>query len=240
MTFSSRIMASVVLCVLAFSVSASNTSGVHGPVVNPDDRSGQYRIGFSPGEDGGEDAWAHRFHYQQAFNEDFRWRVITQFRDRGDDLEYDYLRAELLYHFKHKEQGIWDSGIRFDIRTRKGSRPELFSVHWTNQWQLTPEWRLRCIVIGGWNFGGTAVGGMNLDTRASLTYKMDNGHRVGVEMFNQYGKASDMGSFNDQEHQIGPVLSGKIADYSYQLGYLAGVSNGADDHTYRLWFGKSF
>ena len=228
------------LGLLCFKAHASNTSGVHGPVVNPDDRSAQYRLGFAPGEDGGQDAWAHRFHYQHAFNQDFRWRVITQFRDVADELEYDYLRAELLYHFRHREQGIWDSGVRFDIRTRKGSRPELFSINWTNQWQFTPEWRLRGVVIGGWAFGGNAVGGTRLETRASLTRKLDNGSRFGVEMFNEFGKVNDMGDFNSQEHQIGPVLSGKLGGISYQLGYLAGISNGADDHTYRLWFGKSF
>jgi hypothetical protein len=59
------------LGLLCFKAHASNTSGVHGPVVNPDDRSAQYRLGFAPGEDGGQDAWAHRFHYQHAFNQDF-------------------------------------------------------------------------------------------------------------------------------------------------------------------------
>lgn len=41
------------LGLLCFKAHASNTSGVHGPVVNPDDRSAQYRLGFAPGEDGG-------------------------------------------------------------------------------------------------------------------------------------------------------------------------------------------
>ena len=112
---------------------ASNTSGVHGPNVNPNDRSAQLRIALSPGdEDRQEDAWAYRFHYQHAFSDRLRGRVITQFRDRGD-FQYDYLRAEMLYNFKKAEDGIWSSGVRFDIRTRRGSRPEEYAVHWTNQ-----------------------------------------------------------------------------------------------------------
>lgn len=233
-------LALVGLLVVSFNSQSANTSGVHGPVVDANDRSMQYRFAFEPGEDGASDRTAHRFHYQHSLNESFRARIITQFRDQGDDLEYDYLRAELLWHFKPRETGIWDSGVRFDIRTRKGSRPELFSVNWTNQWNLSPKWRLRGILIGGWEFGGTAEGGTLLDARSSLTYKMDNGHRIGIESFSEFGKISDMGSFNEQEHQIGPVLSGKVAGFSYQLGYLAGASDAASKHDVRFWLGKSF
>ncbi|WP_240612853.1 hypothetical protein [Alteromonas flava] len=219
---------------------ATNTSGVHGPAINPNDKSAMYRLGFTPGEDGDPDGWAHRFHYQQAFNEDFRGRVIVQFRDVNESFEYDYLRAELLWHFKKSGADNWDSGLRFDIRTRKGSRPEKFAINWTNQWQVSEKWRVRGIVIGGWDFGGTASGGTTLETRASAMYKLTSGDSVGVEMFNEFGKVSDMGSFDDQEHSIGPAYSGKVEGIKYKLGYLAGVSNSANDHTFRLWLSTSF
>lgn len=85
---------------------ATNTSGVHGPVINPEDSSAMYRISFVPGEDGANDKWANRFYYQRAYNKKFRWRVITQFRERNNDFELDYVRAELLYYFKPKGDGI--------------------------------------------------------------------------------------------------------------------------------------
>lgn len=233
----------VILALLSLNqVWATNTSGVHGPVVKPDDKSMMYRLGFSPGEDGGPDGYAHRIHYQQAFNGNLRWRVMSQFRDRGgdQDFELDYIRAELLWHFRAKQNDNWDSALRFDIRARKGSRPEKFAINWTNQWQLSPKWRLRGILIPAWDFNGTAEGGTTIETRASLAYKMDSGHSISVEMFNDFGKISDMGSFNEQGHQVGPMLSGKVGGVGYQLGYLAGVSNGASDHAFRLWFNKSF
>ncbi|WP_100643700.1 hypothetical protein [Alteromonas facilis] len=219
---------------------ATNTSGVHGPTVNPQDKSAMYRLGYTPGEDGDDDGWAHRFHYQQAFNQDFRWRLILQMRDVNQELEYDYLRAELLWHFKHASTDNWDSGLRFDIRTRKGDRPEKFAINWTNQWQLSDKWRIRGILIGGWDFGGNANGGTTLETRASAMYKLTSGDRIGIEMFNEFGKLSDTGSFNEQEHSIGPAYTGKFDNIKYQLGYLAGVSDSADDHTFRLWLSTSF
>lgn len=57
-------------------VFATNTSGVHGPVINPEDSSAMYRISIVPGEDGGKNALAHRFHYQRAIDESFSWRVM--------------------------------------------------------------------------------------------------------------------------------------------------------------------
>jgi len=219
---------------------AANTSGVFSPVVDPEDRSAMARWSFVPGEDGAKDSSALRIHYQHAINERFRWRAISQFRDVNNEFEYDYLRAELLWYLTPNSTSDWDSGLRFDIRTRKGDRPETFAVNWTNQWQLSSKWRLRGIVSAGWDFGGQAVGGTNIETRASITYKSGAGPRVGVEMFNDYGRISDLGSWNEQEHQLGPVISGSLGGIKYQLGYLSGISSSADDHTFRLWLSRAF
>lgn len=59
-------------------------------------------------------------------------------------------------------------------------------------------------------------------------------------MFNSWGKVTDIGSWNEQEHQLGPALSGKMGEFKYQLGYLAGISNSADDHDFRFWVSKQF
>ena len=79
-----------------------------------------------------------------------------------------------------------------------------------------------------------------MSTRSSLSYKLDNGQSLGLEMFNNYGKASDMGSFNQQNHSIGPMLGGKLGGFGYNIGYHAGISNGAPDHAFRFWLSKSF
>lgn len=98
----------------------------------------------------------------------------------------------------------------------------------------------RGLIIPAWDIGDEATGGTKLETRASVSYKLDSGQKVGVEMFNNYGKISDLGSWDDQEHQIGTVISGKAGGIKYQIGYLAGISKSADDHDIRLWFSKSF
>lgn len=227
---------------LAAGAYASNTSGVHGPGVNEDDRSMELRIALSPGdEDGQADNWAYRLHYQHSLNDRVRGRVIVQYRDRGT-LEYEYVRAEMLYNFKKKEaDGEWSSGVRFDVRQRRSDNPELFSMHWTNQWDLDNGIRIRGIVVGSWEFGSDrAFSGTEIETRSSVTKKLDSGLTVGVEMFNDLGRFGDFGSFNNQGHQIGPMIGGKIGGFKYEARYLAGVSDGSRDHNFGLRFTKAF
>jgi hypothetical protein len=66
---------------------ASNTSGVHGPGVKDSDKSMQLRIALPPGDgDDQDDYWGYRLHYQQAFNDKVRGRIILQYRDRSEFL----------------------------------------------------------------------------------------------------------------------------------------------------------
>ncbi|MDT0596029.1 hypothetical protein [Glaciecola petra] len=226
---------------LTAQVFATNTSGVHGPVINPEDSSAMYRISVVPAENGEKNALAHRFHYQEAIDESFRWRVVGQIIERNGNTDWDNVRAELLWFFRPAtENDNWNSGIRFDIRTRRGNRPEQFAINWTNEWKLSEKWRFRGLIIGAWQFGGTATTGTIAETRASLSYKLDSGSRVSVEMFNSWGKVTDIGSWNEQNHQLGSVMSGKLGKFTYQFGYLAGISNSADDHDFRFWVSKQF
>jgi hypothetical protein len=215
---------------------------VHGPGVKEGDKSMQLRFAASPGdEDGQDDYWGYRLHYQQAFNDKFRGRIVVQYRDRSE-FQYEYIRAELLYNFKKKEQnGIWASGVRFAIRQRRSDNPEQFAISWTNQWDLANGIRLRGIVGSSWQFGSDrASSGTKIETRSSVSKKLDNGLRIGVEMFNDFGRLSDVESFNEQGHQIGPMIVGSIGDIKYELRYLTGVSDGSRDHNFGLRFNKSF
>jgi hypothetical protein len=221
---------------------ASNTSGVHGPGVKGDDRSMQLRLALSPSdEDGQIDNWAYRLHYQHSFNNRVRARVVVQYRDR-DAFEYEYVRAEMLYNVKKKAtDGMWSSGIRFDVRQRRSDNPEEFAMHWTNQWDFKNGIRVRGIVLGSWEFGGDNAGsGTGIQTRSSVSKKLDNGITVGVEIFNDLGRIGSLGSFDSQGHQIGPMINGTIGSLKYEVRYLAGVSNGSRDHNFGFRINKSF
>jgi hypothetical protein len=202
----------------------------------------QLRIAMSAADqDFQTDNWAYRLHYQQAFNDTVRGRIIVQYHDRGE-FQYEYIRGEILYNFKKKAtDGIWSSGVRFDLRQRRGGRPQEFAMHWTNQWDLPHGYTLRGILVGYQQFGSKrALDGTFVETRASVNKKLDNGISIGIESFGGYGKLGGFGSFNNQRHQIGPVISGSFADFKFNARYLAGVSKGSRDHTFGLFIKTSF
>lgn len=148
----------------------------------------------------------------------------------------------MLYNFKKKQQdGMWASGVRFEIRQRRSVNPEQFAISWTNQWDLTNGIRVRGIVSSSWQFSSNkASSGTEIETRGSVSKKLDDGLRVGVEMFNDLGQLSDFGSFNDQVRQIGPMIGGTIGDVKYEFRDLAGVYFGARNHNFGLRFDQSF
>lgn len=215
-------------------LTSANISGIMGPNIDPNDRSFQFRTAVSLADnDSQQDAWAYRVHYQHAFNDSFRGRVVMQYRDKGT-FEYDFFRTELLYNFKKRAQGeIWSSAFRFDLRTRRASRPEEFALNWGNEWSLSDGYRMRTTLILGQQLGGSRDSNdLSVQTRASFSRKLDNGTRVGLQMLNQHGELGDFGSIDKQGIYIGPSVSGKIGDYVYELRYLNGVSDGAPDNNF--------
>lgn len=137
------------------------------------------------------------------------------------------------------------SGVRFDIRTRRGERPEEYALNWTNQWSLKNGIRIRGILIASRQFGSdNAADGTAISTPSSISTKLYSRLHVGLEMFNEYGELGNSGSFNAQSHQIGPMLGGTLpksmGGLKYEFRYLAGVSNGSLDHNLGLRFNKAF
>lgn len=84
-----------------------------------------------------------------------------------------------------------------DIRQRRSDNPEVFAVSWTKQWDLSNGIRIRGILIGAWVFGSdSAFNVTEIETRGSVTKKLESGLTVGVEMFNDCGSFGDFGTFN--------------------------------------------
>lgn len=120
----SKVSLAALVLFASYTVSANNVGGIYGPVVKTDDKSFQFRAAHSPSENGGNNLTVIRDHYQQAFRNNLRWRLVGQVRDVDGSYEFDNAAAELVWQFKQKEDRHWDSALRFDFRTRKGSHPE--------------------------------------------------------------------------------------------------------------------
>ncbi|GAC14899.1 hypothetical protein [Aliiglaciecola lipolytica] len=229
-----------VLCISA-KTHANNTSGVTGPIVKPNDQSYQFRTAYTPSDNGEREQLVVRMNVQKSVSDDVRLRVVGQVRDTTGSFEFDSISADLLWQFQHKEDGIWDSAVRFDLKARKAHRSEGFSFKWTNRWSFAPEWSLTQVLSFSRDIGGdNPASGTYLESRTGLAYKSSKNLTFSLDSFNQLGKIGDFGSANQESHQIGPSMSGKIEGFSYSVSYLAGVSSAAKDNVFRLFIGKSF
>ncbi|MFA3790374.1 hypothetical protein AB6T38_04580 [Aliiglaciecola sp. SL4] len=230
----------LVLCI-SFSANANNTSGVTGPIVKPNDQSFQIRTAYTPSENGDREQYVIRMNAQKSITDSVRFRMVGQVRNTTGNFELDSISADLLWQFQHKEDGIWDSAVRADIKTRKAHRSEGLSFKWSNRWSFAPKWSLTQVLSFTWNIGGdNPATGTFLETRTGITYKANKNVTLGFDSFNNLGKIGAFGNSNDQSHQIGPSISGKYQQLSYSFSYLKGITNGARDDVIRLFVKKPF
>ncbi|MEM6534723.1 MAG: transporter [Pseudomonadota bacterium] len=229
---------------LAFSAEAQSTGSVFGPSVRATDRSIEYRGAVVPEEDGDESKIDHRLHYQHALNDGLRLRAIVKgSSDGGDDLIYDYFQTELQWQYQEKTDSGYAAALRFDGRlTDEGRGSDQLGLNWTHNWQLGDGWSVRAIGLTDYNLDEDADDGLFIETRGALYRKLSNGVRLGAESFIDWGGTdTGFGSFNDQGHQLGPVVSFAPAPgWSLQARALFGLSDGADDADISVFLTRRF
>ena len=163
---------------------AQNTGGVFPPMVNEGHRSIQYRGAINPDNAAGEFGFAQRLHYQQAINGDFMWRILGQTQKTdSSDFDFAFLQAELFWELSDDEDKH-KTGLRFDARLTDGDSAEQLGLNWVNQFNFDDGWHARALVLSSVQIGDTAADGINLQTRARVGKKLENGPLIGVEMYN--------------------------------------------------------
>lgn len=226
---------------LSSQVLAQNTGGVFGPVVNADHKALQYRITLDPDNAAGETGLAQRLHYEQSINSKVMWRVVGQLRKTAaSDTDFDFVQGEVFWQITPDDQD-YQTGLRFDARYRGDNRPEQFGLNWMNQFKLGGGWSARALALTAVQTGNNSADGVFLQTRGNLYRKIDGGHTIGFELYNNFGNSENIGSFKDQGHTIGPFVSTPIGNgVSLYGGALFGLSEAAADTELRFWVTKGF
>lgn len=223
----------------AFPAVAQSTSGVSGADVKAGDNSFEYRAAFSPEDDGKDEGFAHRLHFQHSFDDSWRARIIVAQGKRGAEaLTTQSVSIEILRQFLESEKtGGWDSSIRVDgtIPVEDG-RPGRARIAWLNGVELDDHWETRANIYFSREFGDLRKAGVAIETREELTYKLKSGVRIGAQMLNAYGTTDHFGSFDQQKHQLGPVIKGKAGKrVKYEFSTLFGLSRAASDADFRFF-----
>jgi len=222
--------------VIARPALAQNTGGVFPPTVTENHKSWQYRIALDPDNAAGETGYAQRLHYQQAIDDKLMWRIVGQLRKTQEsDFDADFLQAELFWELS--ETGAeYQTGFRFDARLRDGDRPDQLGLNWIHAFRLNQGWSARAILLTSTQIGSNTTSGVNLQTRGQLSRRLEGGQTIGLEVFNNYGNSKNIGSFDQQDHTLGPIFSMPLnSKVSLFAGALFGISDAAPDTQFRLW-----
>jgi hypothetical protein len=237
--------AAVGVCLaLAAAAAAQGLGKVSGSDVEAGENTLEYRFAFSPDNDGRPEAFAHRFHFQHGFNDALRGRVILFAGNKGGEpFKTTGVGVEALYQFIESEKsGSWDSAIRVEgaIATIDG-RPDRIRVGWHNAVELSRSWELRTVFLMGKELGDNHSDGLTLETREELTAKLGSNLRLGVQAFNNFNTTAHIGSFDEQRHQVGPVMQAKLTDHlKLETSVLIGISDDPTDLDARVFLTYGF
>ncbi|MGF1483637.1 MAG: transporter [Opitutales bacterium] len=223
----------------AVAVQGQSTSSVYSPDVVKGRHAVEYRAAF----DAETDDFSHRIHYQYGFTESLRGRIIfEQDKPEGEDFDFQFVRLEVLWQFLEDEEAGFDSALRFEGELGDGDdSASRFRIGWTNKIDLDDNWQLRGILKTGHEFGENSDDGFIIDLRAQVSRKVTDALRVGVEYFGDLNTTDDIGSFEEQEHQLGPLVKFNLGSgWKGQAGPLFGLSDAASDAELRLFLIKEF
>lgn len=70
----------------------------------------------------------------------------------------------------------------------------------------------------------------------SSRYRYSPKFEPGFEFYSDFGSLSNGSGFEQEKHQIGPVVYGKLGKFKYNVGYLVGASDAAPDGMVKALF----
>lgn len=236
-----RIGTLLALLVLAPVVHAQNVGGVFGPEVTPGSEAIEFRTAFAPPSDGRPDRITSRFHYQKSITDNLRLRGVVQGADTDiGGFDYDAVQLEAQYQFLEDEAAGFDSAIRVDLLIAD-DRPNLVSFNWTNDVPLSDHWSIRNNLLAQVQFGNDRGDGLFLQSRASVTYKVNKVYNFQIQTFSIYGSTDEFPAFRDQNHSIGPAVFIKFdKGWSVEASTLLGLTNASSDIDFRIFLARSF
>ncbi|MBI1340367.1 hypothetical protein GC169_09210 [bacterium] len=222
----------------------SLTGNVGSAGITAGERAVELRLGVDEGGAAG------RVHYDQSFSDWYQVRLIAAF-SKPDGRDWDYRSFAVENWFQWSEEARdtsgFNGGLRLAYSFEDGGGPDEAAVRLTLTDKFADVWEWRANVIGEIETGSGSEGGVALQTRGQLTRGLDfaafgsDSWRLGFEVFSEYGNSRDIPGFDDQAHQIGPVVKVSWENGVYlQSAVRFGVTDGADDSMAKVFIGREF
>ena len=220
-------------------------------VVNEGAFSVEQRMGYlfdeeNPRED---NRFRMRQHVDYGFTDWYAIRIVAEQNKRQDEsLDFTGVTFENRFQLFERRKHGWDGSLRLIyIFGAGGGEPDEVDIRLIANAPIGENWAFRHNTIIEHEIGDNAADGFLMEFRTQLMrnipVEIDGVRRVsfGAEMFSDLGELEQPSRFNDQDHQIGPVMKASFNNGAYlQFGYRAGLSDDAPDHLLKLFVGKRF
>lgn len=230
---------------------SSPISHVGGASVNKGETSVEFRFGYTEDDSSSsnDDRTRMRQHIDYGFNDWYALRVITlQDKRKNDSFEHQAFTVENRFQLIEKREHGWDGGIRLIYTHSDGDKtPHEAEVRFLAQVPFSDGWEFRHNTMLEHDIGENSDDGFLLEFRTQVIKELDvtlphfNSLDLGVEMFNDFGRLSELSGYERQDHQIGPVLKASFDNGLYfQTGYRAGISKDAANYVFKFALGRKF
>lgn len=239
----------VLLGLLALGALPANAQSLTASVGSADVSAGESAVEVRTGLNDNGDA-AARVHYEHAFLDWYKFRVIGSFsQPDGEDWNFRALTFEnwLQWAEEADDKTGFNGGFRLAYAFADGGGPDEAQARLNLTDKFADGWEWRANLIGRVETGGGSEGGVNLETRVQLTRALDfaafdsQDWRLGTELFSEFGNSRDVLSFDEQAHQIGPVLKVSWDNGVFlQTGVRVGLTDGSDDSMFKVFIGREF
>lgn len=249
------ILTLVMVAMLSTSITAhaaSPISNVGTAKVNEGELSIEQRMGYTidTPNNSAHKRFRMRQHLDYGWNDWYATRfVVEQNKLHADNVEHASISLENRFQIFEKKTDGWDGGFRLIYGHSDGDKtPHEIDVRLMAQvpFGTNDDWEFRHNTVLEHDIGENSRNGVTVEFRNQITKALDapdymKSLRMGVEMFNDFGRLRDSAGFNSQDHQIGPVIKGSFDNGLYfQTAYRAGISDDGADHLLKLFIGKKF
>jgi hypothetical protein len=232
------------LCLPIGSAIASTTGAVGGASVKKGKSAVDFRVGYSEADESSsqDERLRLRTHYDYGLTDYYALRVIlSSDKRKGDNMEAESIAIENRFYLLKADEYGFDFGARLKYSHKDGDKkPDSAAIGLYQQIPLE-DWTIRFNETFSHEVGEDSTGGIALELRSQAMYSIQKNFNLGIESFNDISNLNEQAGYSAQSHTIGPVIKGKFDNnIGYEAGYRTGISDGAPDHSIKLFLSTSF
>lgn len=184
----------------------------------------------------------HQFELEYGITDHWQSAVYGVFRKKpGDTFRYDQFKWENIYQLFEQGERWLDAGLYFEyILPADAAKADILEFKLLLEKQWRPTLHTLNLVLKkelGANAAQGTVAGYAWRSKWRLMPQLE----PGFEAYGSLGPIANTLSPGEQNHLLGPVLFGKLAQrIEYEIGYLFGLTRGTENGSFKLVLGYEF